>query len=222
MTSFFRPTLLAAAVCVGATTSALAVTVSGTTMATVNDGVEIDGTRADDQSLFSNEFATSTDTADYLGTEYSTGSIALSDLPVVDGSFQFIFDSQETGGSPTISIDEIILVVGGTEIWNFDEVAFGSLDLDGTTNSPLGNGADMGLYVDVGLFAGLTGADTLDFYWTQSDANNGADEWVVVGDGFFDPNTPIGAVPVPASALLLGTAFVGSIALGRRRKAAKK
>ncbi|MGK0171937.1 MAG: hypothetical protein ACI9W2_003670 [Gammaproteobacteria bacterium] len=200
------------------------------TTAILNDGAQIDGTPNIPQSSFSQEFAISASGPSQNDT--FTGTILLSDVPVFDlgGSlfFSFIYDSQETGGDPSASIDDIVLSVGGTEYWNFDDVTFGSIILnDATANdetfSPLGNGSDMQLLVPVSLFAGvgLTGADTLDFGWTQSLGHNGADEWVTVGAGseainaFLNPNPTVTA-PEPGVLGLLGLGIFGIVGLRRR------
>jgi hypothetical protein len=93
--------------------------------------------------------------------------------------------------------------------------------LDGSTDTPLGNGADMGLYIDVSIFAGLgfTGSDTLTFIWLQSDDNNGADEWAVAGDGFYGANDEVGGpapIPLPAGFFLLGAALLSGRMLRRK------
>ncbi len=204
----------------------------------LNDGAFIDGTVVYPQSIFAQELATS---------RTGMGDIALSDLPVIgvgmDLFFSFIFDSQETGNARELDIDAIDLTINGQSIWTYDG-SQGPLTInDGTepeTATPLGNGADLELFVPISLFNGFTGSDILTFSWDQSRDNNGFDEWVTVGEGFFaageiigglvdpldpsdpvdpsgpDPMVPGSEVPEPATLTLLS---LGAIALMRRRKA---
>ena len=180
----------------------------------INDGAVIDGTRTDDQSTFN----------DGITSQDLTGSFQFSDIPtaIINGvqSFIFLFDSQETGGSPGLNIDSITIEVGSDVIWSYDAGSFGSIMLAGDTDSPLGNGADIALAIPVALFAGLglTGSDSLVFSWTQSNDNNGFDEWVLGGNGTFGVDDPITPVPLPAAAWLFLTSLLGGGFLVRRKK----
>ncbi len=181
----------------------------------INDSAFIDGTVADAQSSFNSAITSQT----------LTGTFSFSNIPVTTISmmdfFVFSYDSQETGGNPAISIDDIQISVAGLGVlWDYDEVTFGSIDLAGDTDSPLGNGADIALAIPVSIFQGLglTGADDLTFTWTQSNDNNGFDEWVLAGTGAFDPGDPIGPVPIPAAVWLFGSALMGLVGIRRRRK----
>jgi len=171
-------------------------------------------------SLFSDEILAS-------GNETKSGTVLFNKIPYFDVGgtlyFQFVYDLQEQGGEgkKQVSIDDIVISVGsiGT-IWDYANGINGSIILNSTTPyspSPLSNGGDMALYVPVSLFYGfgLTGSDLLTLTVTQSQSDNGPDEWVVLGEGsggsFFQAGDPIGQndVPEPTTVLLLGSGLVG-------------
>jgi len=183
----------------------------------INNGAFIDGTVTDDQSTF-NHGITSQDL---------TGDFSFKDIPVanIDGVdyFLFVYDSQETGNNPGLSIKDITIAVQGQgTLWDYDQVTYGSIDLEGDTDTPLGNGADIALKIPVTIFAGLnlTGADSLTFSWQQSNHDNGFDEWVLSGDGFFGEGDIIATapVPIPAAAWLFGSGLLALTGLTARRK----
>jgi hypothetical protein len=216
---------------------ASAITVLGTdSYIALNDDAYVDGTNAAAPSNFNNELMT-------LGNETLSGTVAISEIPYLDLSsslyFEFIYDMQETGGNSNgglggrpISIDDIVVSVNGTTIWDYDASTYGSILLNGTTaftDTPLGAGGDMALYVPVALFNGLgfTGSDALTLTVTQSDADNGTDEWIVQGSGaggmFFSAADVIidsSAVPVPAAMWLFGSGLLGLVGMARRKKTA--
>lgn len=203
----------------------------------------LDATVIKDQSLFSKEIASSsTDRQTGIGTGSNLpgNPILLSEVPVLDNpfagdSFLFIYDAQETGGAPGISLPRIEIRIDSVLIWQFDAsiVNVAPISMNNTasqTFSPLGNGSDIAIYIPIsvvvaaGVAAGVTftGSSGLDFSWTQADANNGEDEWVLLSEGrFFAPGENITApevVPLPATAPLLAGAVAAAAALRRRRR----
>lgn len=214
---------------------ASAITVLGTdSNVALNGGAYADGTSTAAPSNFNQEIMT-------LGNETKSGGVLFSEIPYFDFSstlyFQFIYDMQETGGNSggglggrPLSIDDIVVSVNGTTtVWDYDQSVYGSILLNSTmdfTNTPLGAGGDMDLYIPVALFngMGLTGNDTLTLTVTQSNADNGTDEWIVLGSGtFFGANDEIigtaAVVPVPTAAWLFGSGLLGLIGIARRKKA---
>jgi PEP-CTERM motif-containing protein len=148
-----------------------------------------------------------------LGNETaSSAPIQIADVPftLIGGSpyFAFVYDLQETNSNEDVSIDDVIISVTGVgEIWSSTDVLL--LNYAGTLNltlTPLGNGADMALFVPVSAFDGqsLTGADTLVFTSTQSLSNNGDDEWTLTDRGVVrpgcdgsNPSAPACSAPLP-------------------------
>ena len=185
----------------------------------MNDGGVIDGTRGGDQSQFSNAIRS----GNGQNGDSGSGDFPFSAIPttVVGGvqSFVFLFDSQETGNSLAITIEDITISAGGNVIWGYDEANLGAIELLGNTATPRNNGTDLALSIPVLLFAnqGLTGSDSLTFSWTQSNFSNGREEWAVSDDGFFASGAPISPVPLPAAAWFFITAL-GGLALSRRRQ----
>jgi hypothetical protein len=175
------------------------------------------------------------------GDETKTGTTMFSAIPYFSFEntryFQFVYDMQEIGGASgggvggrQLNIDDIVIsVVGLGTIWTLDKSTYGSIILNSVspnfTTTPLGAGGDMALYVPVSLFTGygLTGSNQLTLTVTQSQSDNGTDEWVVLGSAgggsYFGPNEPItNPVPLPSSVLLLGSGLLGLGLLGYRRK----
>jgi len=195
-----------------------------------NDDAYVDGTASGFKDQLSHSILTTKTSG--------TGSIAFSDIPYFSFTdtlyFQFIYDAQETGqGSKKeeIDIDQITISVNGgkTVVWDLDQEGEISLILNREapfTATPTGNGADMALYIPVWLFneLGLLGSDLLFLTVSQTNADNGPDEWLVWGYGtFFGPDDPIhdpplNPIPEPAAFILLGTGLVGVAGAARRKK----
>jgi MYXO-CTERM domain-containing protein len=194
----------------------------------INDGAYVDGTNAAEPNLFRTPELIKNQANDPM-----TGSVAFSDIPYFnfDNSlyFQFVYDMQETSGKRQVNIDTITISAGGQVVWELDTANYGSLILNQTgfveTDTPLGAGGDMALYIPVALFngLGLVGSDLLTFYVDQSLADNGGDEWVVLSDGtFFDDNDPINdpptPIPEPKTMMHLGLGLVILAGAARRRR----
>lgn len=196
----------------------------------LNSGAYITESTAPSSS-FSKELFTS-------GNETMSGTIKFSYIPYFNFDntlyFQFVYDMQETGHGQELWIDDIqvsvtVAVSGSTytyPIWDYDQANFnGSIILNSQapyTSTPLGTGGDMALYLPVSLFDGfgLLGSDLLTLTVTQSYSDDGKDEWVALNSGnFFDSNDTIDStvVPIPSAAILLGSAVVGLVCIGRLR-----
>lgn len=118
-------------------------------------------------------------------------------------------------------------VTSSTVVWSTQE-AFVLNPSAPLTLTPLGNGADMALFIPVASFNGLnlTGSDTFIVRATHSNSHNGNEEWLFTDRGittpvvFFDPIDPIfdpgvNGIPEP-STFDLGLLGAGLLALRRR------
>ncbi|MEJ1373936.1 MAG: PEP-CTERM sorting domain-containing protein, partial [Candidatus Sedimenticola sp. (ex Thyasira tokunagai)] len=172
-----------------------------------------------------------------------THALLLADIPTVKiGNRDYIevlLDVNEpNGGDPFLAINDIRLyshedptlsgyddaakTLGGvTAAWDMD--GYGDdhdLLLDYSHYSGSGN-PDMVLLIDSSLF---TGGDYVSLFMragieninNQGDHESGFEEWGIGADGVPFTITPPKAVPVPASALLFGSALLGFMGLRRR------
>jgi len=201
----------------------------------LNNGAIITDSAAD-PSTFSNEFWTYGDTDILVSNQDPINPprpLYLGEVPYVDldgfDYFFFVYDLQETGqaGSELVWIEDIVISSGGTTIWDFDQVGYGPIILNSQapySDTPLGDGGDLALYLPMDLFAGLGPESPLLFEAMQSNSNNGKDEWVITGEGFFivepiDPGDPlVTPVPEPSTFLLLGAGLGGLAYLARRKR----
>jgi len=95
---------------------------------------------------------------------------------------------------------------------------------------PLGNGADIAVFVPLSVFDGhgLTGTSQFWMEATQSNSNDGNDEWTLSDEGIDASYTPtllndsdaIGSsvIPEPGTAILLGIGLAGLGCCSRRRR----
>lgn len=155
----------------------------------------------------------------------------------------FVYDAQETNPARPVTIDFVRILVGPafmTVAWETSEtIVLNSNPVDQTL-TPLGNGADMALYVPLTAFdgLGLTGSSLFRFETQQSNADNGNDEWIftdfgVLRDGcdgtvpencsplpMFGPDETVSSspevVPEPGTVLLLAGGLLAIAALRRR------
>ncbi len=195
------------------------VTVTGTT-GTADFSVDI----ANLQSVFSSEMGINSGNSQNCvndcmsaiinGEFYFMGMTTLDSLATNgDGTFSLIYDMQESGNDDTAIINDIIIDVGGTVIFDYNEVTDGDILVDGS-DSPLGNGADFIVTLNQNLLAGFSGDTKLSLFWQDQDGSNGADEWTSEGSNRFVPTTP---VPLPAGLPLLMTC-IAAFGFTRRRK----
>ena len=165
---------------------------------------------------------------------YSSADFMLSQVPytVVGGLryFAIVYDAQETSGGRPVQIDNVTLYVNGVGVvWTSTDAML----LNSTTpytDSPLGNGPDMALLIPVSVLdgLGLVGSNTARLTVTQSQSDNGPDEWewtdkgIIGGVSFFGPNEPISSVVVPepstAGLILIGCALLLAVRKGRKSK----
>lgn len=239
-----------------AVSPANAIVIGGETIATVNSGVILDGTESSSARYFAKEFSISKseNRVEYAGIDGSPvytnnpdrdGVVRLSDLPVDDASspayFRIAFNSNEPGGrsEKSINIDDLVIAVAGTVIFDYDQATFGKITLDGTTASPTSNAtADLAVLLPIRLVSGLgfNGASALTIYWSLSDNGRGRnlEQWAIVGVGHFadshsfDSIAPIAptvasgpaptAAPSPAVLALLASGSLGLAGLRLRRR----
>lgn len=165
----------------------------------------------------------------------SSAPIAFKDVPYVtlgvlnEVYFVFTYDAQETNPARAVALDVIELLVNNTVIWSSaDKIVVNNDPLNANhTLTPLGNGSDMALYLPVYYLAGynFTGNTQFVFRVTQSDSDNGNDEWRLTNFGvsrpinFFGPNDPVtGPAPVPEPSSLALLAAAGCAWFLRRRR----
>ncbi len=170
------------------------------------------------------------------GTEFSSAPLLFSNVGYTSlngqAYFAFVLDAQETQSNASLSIDRVRITVNGVEVWRTTEAILLNSGAKSTrTLTPLGNGADMALYVPVAVFDGLslTGSSAFVFSATHSLGHNGGDEWRLTDYGVirdptgvvrrFNPNqliaSDIYSIPEPSSGLLL-LAGLGVLSLARR------
>jgi hypothetical protein len=143
--------------------------------------------------------------------------------------FEWVYDSQETGSNRSVTLSSIKLYAGSSSTWTGTESLIWSLDGGGDstillndsapyTASALNPGGDLRLLVPMTYFSGFSSSDYFYLEATQSNQDNGPDEWYVLnssGGGSFLP--PSSVIPEPSSALLATLAM--TLQLRRRRSA---
>lgn len=164
------------------------------------------------QGVFSKQIASTGST----GASTQTQRVILSEIPVVtsnaytDGpAFRMIFDQNEPGGQPGLTLDtfRVGLRIGegasqrDVTIWEFNpgiaivppqqQVQGLRLNYAGQTSTPTprGTGADFALYIPLttvwvaGLNAGVSfnGSAEVIVHWTQNDHSAGAEQLIIVG-----------------------------------------
>jgi hypothetical protein len=186
-------------------------------------------------STFSSNFQVNTSD----GTPQSSGTLQFLQIPYasVGGSLYFalVLDAQEVSSNQAnpqreaLRIDWVRITVGSTLVWQTTD----SILLNATapfTLTPLGNGADMAIFIPVSIFNGfnLTGSTTFVFTAQHSLGDNGSDEWIFtdrgIGGGtqFFGANQIIQAAePVPEpSTWALSLLGAAALALRSRKRRA--
>lgn len=162
-------------------------------------------------------------------------SILMSDVPIytIDGItyLRLIYDAQETNNNEQIDITSILITVGDIDVWGFSESIIvnpdgnhGTLQTPDFTITPLSQGADLAVLIPMAIFDGLdlTGSDNFVLSASQTNSDNGPDEWAFKGYegddiGYIEPGEPISPVPIPAAAWLFGSALFITGAIKRRK-----
>jgi hypothetical protein len=163
-----------------------------------------------------------------------TTALLLSDVPIVNGSYQFLLDVNQTNNNPLLSLNQIQIFRAAADVGTGNEtisgtappvISFGSaatevfrmsgagalLDeilLNYDLNPGSGAG-DMFLYIPVATFAAATGDYVVFFsqFGTPPGANgtnDGVEEWAVLRG-----STTPGPVPEPSSIVLLTSVIAG-------------
>jgi len=226
--------------------TSLGVSIPGTTAdATITAYSTFLGNDPGSPSLFNNEVLSYPGTSD--PNVVAGNSIQMSNVPIftIDNNtfLRLIYDSQETSPKKQIDIASIAITVGGQLIWAYDSGSNGPIIVnpDGTggttattnlTIKPLGQGADLALFIPMTIFdgMGLLGSDNFVLSASQVNSDNGNDEWAFQGFAadagtysYFDPTdmitSGIAVVPVPAAVWLFGSGLLGLVGMARRKKA---
>ena len=231
---FFKlASLVALVIFFGGTASGAIIVNGSSTNVALGNGVHINAN--DDPTVLKGNLFATPELIKNQANETKTGTIAFSEIPVLSLAtgqfFQLIYDQQETKFNEQVHIDDIVISVGGTTIWDYDQGSNGSIQLNTNsadfTATTLGAGGDLELLIPVSLFDGMgfTGSDILTFVATQSNSDNGGDEWATLeGGDFFNPDDTIDSstvVPEP-STFAIWAALVGFCLCACRRRTAKR
>jgi hypothetical protein len=167
-------------------------------------------------------------------TPSGTTALPLSEVPLVSigGTLyrEFGLTVNQTGGNPTISLNQIQLFLGatgtqtgysaglGTQIWNWESSATESLTVKDYT--PGQSDLELLLFVPNSVF---TGPNQFVYLYMEAGmpagSNDGPEKWVVAETGSFCPTDFCDEVPLPdggSTMTLLGSALIG-LGLLRRR-----
>jgi len=172
-----------------------------------------------------------------------THAITLSQIPIVNGYFQFLLDINQTGADPLLSMHELVLYQSSnpnnqdfnltTQTFNDDPGATKVFDLDAGPDgdsrvemnyklNPGSGAGDVVMYVPVSLF-NLTGPQQnlylYNSFGNPNADNDGFEEWAVTSNpSSLPPPTPGPAVvPLPAGAWA-GTCLLGLLGVTKWRR----
>jgi hypothetical protein len=203
------------------------------TVVAVNDGAFFDGTDSTTSSAFSTP-----ELIKNQGDETKTSDATpLTTVPFItylgNHYLQLIYDQQETAnttGQPnrerviltqlSVYVSPDTTFANASLVWTLttgDQVNVNDQNRTGgpfaATDSPLSAGGDVRLNIPFSLFPlGTTSDDYLFFRATQTESDNGGDEWVVSTEGSTLP--PGTLIPEPSAGLL---AMAGLLVLSYRR-----
>ncbi len=168
--------------------------------------------------------------ADVNTSPQFTRDLQLSQVPIVNGSYEFLLDINQTNANPLLSLDELQLYTRATALttantlvaltgsstlrYDLDVPADNEVLLNYSLNSGSGSG-DLFVYIPTSFFAGSTPNDYVYLYSQFGGKggdyaeNDGFEEWAV--------RTPGATVPDGGSTVLLLGAALSAMAFLRRR-----
>ena len=223
---------------------AMAVVIDKDTVAFVNDNVIINATDAIQTNAFAKELSINDPDNDIVSVGVpnpgATGSlpvytndpanalVTLADLAFDGTHFLVHFNQNEPpmagGAGLKVTLNDVVLIVNDTVIWNYDEVTHGAIVLNSnppnTTAGANNNHSDVIFFLPLNLFTGMgfTNASHFEIFWTVSDTGSTGtpEQWAIISGQSYDFGDGGGQASEPA-VLGIAAAGMGGLLLMRRR-----